>query len=97
MDGEPNRNNLRYSDGYLYHRHGADAKNAKLYFKCIKYRWGGCRVNIQTNNTDKTIDHQRVFHKNGLNNHVLCHDYLKRTQRLSYIKNNTSKYDNQHP
>ena len=82
MDGELSGNILRSSDGHVYYRRGADAKKTKLYFKCIKYRWGGCRVNIQTSYTDKTIDQLRVFHKYGTHNHVPSHDSLKHAQRL---------------
>ena len=91
MDGQLNGNILRSSDGHVYHRYGEDGKNPKLYFKCAKYRRGGCRVIIQNNYTDNAMEHLRIFHKNGTHKHIPSHDSLKRAQRLSNINNNRSK------
>ena len=91
MDSQLTGNILRSSDDYLYHRYGADAKKTKLYLKCIKYRWGGCLVNIQTSYTDKTIDHVRVFHKNGSHKHFPSRESLEHAQSLSIINSNSSK------
>ena len=91
MEGELNGNILRCSDGHKYYRHGPDRKKTKLYFKCAKYRRGGCRVIIQTNYTGRAMDHLRVFNKNEPHNHVPTRDSHHQVSRLSSLNINTCK------